>query len=68
MRHELTTEFEAFLDRNEMTVIRAKIEYLEKLADVYADRDRVRLDAILCELRANEMKLLDLMSKENIIC
>lgn len=68
MRHDLTVEFEAFLDRNEALVIRKKIEYLETLADVYADRDRVRLDSILVELRANEMKLLDLMTSENIIC
>lgn len=54
--------------QKELELLRAKIEHLENLAAIYSDRDQVRMNEILSELRANEMKLLELMIKENIIC
>lgn len=54
--------------QKELELLRAKIEHLENLAAIYSDRDQVRMQELLNEIRANEMKLLDLMTSENIIC
>jgi hypothetical protein len=58
------TQFENFLDQAE---IRKQIEILESKAFIYSELDHVRMNAIILEIKALEMKLLDLMVESAII-
>lgn len=61
---ELLELFEKMLDQSEL---RRQIEDLETKAVIYSDRDRVRFNDLISEIKLKEMKLLDLMSESYII-
>lgn len=64
VNNELLDLFEQMLDQSEL---RRQIEDLEVKAVIYSDRDRVRFDDLISEIKVKELKLLDLMSENYII-
>jgi len=56
----MENQFENYLDQVEL---RKQIEMLESKVFIYSDRDRVRMNELVSQIKELEMKLLDLMCK-----
>jgi hypothetical protein len=60
----METQFENYLDQVEL---RKQIEMLESKVFIYSDRDRVRMNELVSQIKELEIKLLDLMVQSAII-